>query len=82
MPIVHGNTGKVPKTTYTYEVTCGVVRFIKNFAEIHGFPQPSAKHGRADIPPVYLLTFHNYKMVHDIYVKSVMEKNASQCVMQ
>ena len=45
VPIVHGNTGKVPKTTYPYEVTCGVVRFIKNFAEIHGLPQPSARRG-------------------------------------
>ena len=82
MPIVHGNTGKISKTTYPYEVTCGVVRFIKNFAEIHGLPQPSARRGRADIPPVYLPASHNYKTVHDIYVKSVMEKDASQRVMQ
>ena len=50
VPIVHGNTGKVPKTTYPYEVTCGVVQFVKSFAEIHGLPQPSARRGRADIP--------------------------------
>ena len=82
VPIVHGNTGKVPKTTYPYEVTCGVVQFVKNFAEIHGLPQPSARRGRADIPPIYLPASHNYKTVHDIYVKSVMEKDASQRVMQ
>ena len=82
VPMIHGNTGKVPKTTYPYEVTHGVVQFIKNFAEIHGLPQPSARRGRADVPPVYLPASHNYKTVHDIYVKSVMEKDASQRVMQ
>ena len=82
MLIVHWNTGKVPKTTYLHEVIFRVVRFIKKFAEIHGLPHPSARCGRADIPPVYLPASHNYKTVHDINVKSVMEKNALQRVMQ
>ena len=81
MPIVHGNTGKVPKTIYLHEVIFGVVWFINKFAEIHGLPHPSARCDRADIPPVYLPASHNYKTVHDINVKSVMEKNALQRVM-
>ena len=79
VPIVHGNTGKVPKTTYLHEVIFGVVWFIKKFAEIHGLPHPSARCDRADIPPVYLPASQN-KTVHDINVKSVMEWNALQRV--
>ena len=82
VPMIHKNTGKIPKSTYPYEVTHGAVQFIKNFAEIHGLPQPSARHGRADMPPIYLPTSYNYKIVHDIYVKSLMEKDASHRIMQ
>jgi len=82
VPMIHGNTGKVPKSTYPFEVTYEAIQFIKNFAEIHGLPQPSARCGRADIPPIYLPASYNYKIVHDIYVKSLMEMDASQRITQ
>ena len=53
-----------------------------NLLEVHGLPQPSARRGRADIPPIYLPALHNYKMVHGIYMKSAMEKDPSQRMMQ
>ena len=43
VPIVHGNTGKVPPTVYPFEVVQDVVHFIRNHAEVHGLPQPSAR---------------------------------------
>ena len=77
--MIHGNTGKVPKTTYPYEVTHGVVQFITKFCRSSSHLQGVAE---LMVPPVYLPASHNYKTVHDIYVKSVMEKDASQRVMQ
>jgi len=49
IPMIHGNTGKIPKCTYPFEVTYEAIQFIKNFTDIHGLPQPSARRGRADI---------------------------------
>ena len=77
LPMVHGNTGKVPATIYPYEVTHGVVQFIRNFAEVHGLPQPSARRGRADTPPVHVPASQNFKIVHDCYVKAAMEQDPS-----
>ena len=82
VPIVHGNTGKVPPTVYPFEVVQDVVHFIRNHAEVHGLPQPSARRGRADMPPIYLPASQNFKIVHDFYVKAVTEGDPSQHIMQ
>ena len=58
------------------------VQFIKNYAEVHGLPQPSARCGRADAPPIHLPAAQNYKTVHASYVKAAMERDPSQHVMQ
>ena len=53
-PLFMENVGKLPSTVYPFQVVVDVVQYIKNYAEIHGLPQPSARSGRADIPPIYL----------------------------
>ena len=82
VPIVHGNTGKVPPTVYPFEMVQDVVHFIRNLAEVHGLPQPSARSCRTDMPPIYLPVSQNFKIVHNFYVKAVMERDPSQRIMQ
>ena len=53
-PLTHGNLGKSPPTVYPYETVMDCIQFIKNYTEVHGLPQPSARHGRTDMPPMYL----------------------------
>ena len=60
VPPVHGNTGKLPSTTYPFEVVQDVLQFINNYADVHGLPQPAARHGRADTPPIYLPASQNF----------------------
>jgi len=64
VPITHGNVGKSPATVYPFEIVVDCVQFIKNYAEVHGLPQPSARRGRADMPPTYLPASQNFKIVH------------------
>ena len=82
VPIVHGNVGKSPAIVYPFEIVMECVQFIKNYAEVHGLPQPSALRGRADTPPTYLPASQNFKVVHGCYVKAAMERDPSQRIMQ
>ena len=82
VPFVHGNSGKLPSTTYPFEVVQDVVHFINNPAEVHGLPQPAARSGRADTPPIYLPASQNFKIVHQFYVKAAMEQDPSRRVME
>jgi hypothetical protein len=86
VPPVHGNTGKVPSTTYPFEVVRDVVQFISNHAEVHGLPQPAARRGRADTPPIYLTKYlpasQNFKIVHQCYVKASMQQDPSRRLME
>ena len=45
--VEHGLLGHVPATTYPFDVVSDAAKFIKNFAEINGIPQPAACSGRA-----------------------------------
>ena len=68
-------TGHIPATTYPYEIVCDAVRFICNYAEIFGIPQPAARSGRADNPPIYLPAMQNFKIVHSKYVEACQTKD-------
>lgn len=70
IPREHGLAGRAPATMYPYEVTYDAVRFIRNYAEIYGIPQPAARRGRADNPPIYLPASQNYTIVHSKYVEA------------
>lgn len=82
VPLTHGNHGKLPSRTYPFEVVQDVVQFITNHAEVHGLPQPSAKRGRADTPPIYLPASQNFKIVHQCYVKASLERDPARRVME
>ena len=64
VPHQHGLTGHVPATTYPYNVVSDAVHFIRNYAVINGIPQPAARSGRAQNPPIYLPASQNYTIVH------------------
>ena len=70
IPREHGLAGRVLATMYPYEVTYDAVRFICNYAEIYGIPQPAARQSRADNPPIYLPASQNCTIVHSTYVEA------------
>ena len=70
IPRVHGNKGRLPPNTFTFETTEYIVTFILNYAEVYGLPQPAAGRGRADVPPIYLSASEGYNVVHQKYVKT------------
>ena len=67
VPIIHGNPGMLPSTTYPFEVVRDAEQFINNHAEVHGLPQPAARRGRAETPPIHLPASQNYKIVHQCH---------------
>ena len=75
VPREHGLTSRVPVTTYPYEVVSDAVYFIRNHATIYGIPQPAARSGRAETPPIYLPASQNYKIVHAKYVEACQAKD-------
>ena len=70
IPREHGLAGRAPATMYPYEVTYDAVCFTHNYAEIYGIPQPAARRGRADNPPIYLPALQNYTIVHSKYAEA------------
>ena len=73
VPREHGLTGRMPATTYPYEIVNDGVYFIRNYAEVYGIPQPAARSGRAKNPPIYLPASQNYTIVHSKYVEACQE---------
>ena len=41
-PRTHGNTGRLPKRSLSFDDTSNVVQFIKRYAQEFGLPQPAA----------------------------------------
>ena len=70
VPRQHGNVGRLPANTIPFEATQQAVRFIHNFALVHGLPQPAAPRGRADTAPTYLPASENFRSVHAKYVEA------------
>ena len=75
VPRQHGLTGHAPVTTYPYEIISEAIHFIRNHSGIFGIPQPAARSGRADNPPIYLPASQNYKIVHAKYVEACQEND-------
>ena len=67
-PRKHGNSGKKPSHSLKYDDIKSAVRFISNFADEFGLPQPAAPRGRDDIPPIYIPSDMTKKSVHEKYV--------------
>ena len=71
----HGLIGCMPATTYPYSIVSEGARFIRNYAEVYGIPQPAARSGRAKNPPIYLPASQNYMIVHSKYVEACQAKD-------
>ena len=71
----HGLIGRMPATTYPYSIVSEGARFIRNYAEVYGIPQPAARSGRAKNPPIYLPASQNYMIVHSKYVEACQAKD-------
>ena len=69
-PRVHGNTGRLPPNSFSYETTKRIVDFIVNYATVFGLPQPAAGRGRAEVPPIYLSASEGYNVVHQKYLEA------------
>lgn len=82
VPREHGLTSHSPATTYLYEVISDAVHFIRNHATIFGIPQPSAKSGRAEAPPIFLPASQNYKIVHAKYAEVCQSKDPQMRFLQ
>ena len=69
-PRTHGNTGRKPKWSLTYDDTKTVVQLIKNYAQQYGLPQPAASNRKDCEPPIILPAATTKKHVHHLYVES------------
>ena len=75
IPRQHGLMGRLPATTYPYDIVSESANFIRNYAEVYGIPQPAARSGRAKNPPIYLPASQNYMIVHSKYVEACQTKD-------
>ena len=75
VPREHGLTGRAPATKYPYETVMDAVSFIRHHAIVFGIPQPAARSGRANSPPIYLPASQSYKIVHSKYVDACLAKD-------
>ena len=69
-PRTHGNAGRKPKWSLTYDDTKTVVQFVKNYAQQYGLPQPAASNRKDCEPPIILPAATTKKQVHQLYVES------------
>ena len=53
-PRSHGNTGRKPKHSMSFEDASRIVNFIVEYARENGLPQPAAPRGRDNHPPIIL----------------------------
>lgn len=61
IPREHHLTGRMPATTYLYEIASDGF-FIRKYAEVYGIPQPAARSGRAKNPLIYLSASQNLRL--------------------
>lgn len=66
----HAGTGSLPWNALVGDEADGAVKFIRNFAEVNGLPQPAAPRGHNTAAPTYLPCFVTKKMLHAEYMKS------------
>ena len=66
-PAPHGNVGRAPFHALPNAVLEHAVRFIRNYASVHGLPIPAAPRGRAQDAPTYLPASTTFVSVHAEY---------------
>jgi len=66
----HGNTGRKPIHSVTFEDVTNVVNFVRNYAGVYGLPQPAAPRGIDNLPTVFLPASNTKTDIHKEYVAS------------
>ncbi|EDN68038.1 conserved hypothetical protein [Beggiatoa sp. PS] len=72
----HGNIGRQPSHTCSFEEKTAIQMFIINYAETHGMPDPfsSLRHGKGRLR-ILLPSILNYASVHQAYELSLQNQN-------
>ncbi len=72
IPLVHGNSGRIPINAYNMSEKEKVKLFILNFAAIHGLPDPGrdVRCGKGKLR-ILLPSVMTYKSIHQQYSKSI-----------
>ncbi len=68
----HGNTGRQPMHTSTFEQCSQALSFIKEYANCNGAPQPAASRASEGQPPILLPAGENKKIVYEVLRKPYM----------
>ena len=63
----HGNVGRAPCHALPNAVLEHAVRYIRNYASVHGLPMPAAQRSRAQDAPTYLPASTTFVSVHAEY---------------
>jgi hypothetical protein len=72
-PRVHGNKGRKPAHALKFDEVENAVKYIKNYADEFGVPQPAAPSGSDGIPPIYLPASDTKRAIHERYLESCTE---------
>ncbi|KAF6031130.1 hypothetical protein EB796_010560 [Bugula neritina] len=67
--------GRTAQNAFPPEVTTDIVRFLKNYADKYGLPQPAAPRARPTASPIYLPCGTTKQGVHKIYMDSCIADN-------
>ena len=72
---VHGNKDRKPTHALKFIEIENAVKFIRNYADEFGIPQPAAPSGSDGIPPIYLPASDTKRAIHNKYYESCAECN-------
>ena len=72
---VHGNKNRKPAHALKFMEIENAVKFIRNYADEFGIPQPAAPSGSDGIPPIYLPASDTKRAIHNKYYESCAECN-------
>ena len=72
---VHGNKDRKPAHALKFIEIENAVKFIRNYADEFGIPQPAAPSGSDGIPPIYLPASDTKRAIHNKYYESCAECN-------
>ena len=74
IPREHGNRGRLPPNAFSFSTINRIVTFIRNYATVHGLPQPAARSGRGGIAPTFLPATEGYNTVHQKYLQACADE--------
>ena len=76
-PPAHKSKGKAAKHAVPSDVKESITMFLRNYASIHGMPQPAAPRGPRGLPPTYLPATLSVVSVHKVFMEANPEAGVS-----